>query len=42
MNINLKLFMIWECYGGLEICLDHIINNSDTERPFRLWGLFQY
>lgn len=42
MNINLKLFMIWECYGGLKLCLDHNIDNSDTERSFCLSGLFLY
>jgi hypothetical protein len=42
MNINLKLFMIWEWYGGLKLCLDHNTDNSDTERSFRLSELFQY
>lgn len=42
MKINLKLFMIWECYDGLKLCLDQNIDNLDTERSFCLAGLFQY
>jgi hypothetical protein len=42
MNINLKLFMIWECYGGLKLCLDHNIDNLDTKRSSFSVRLVQY
>jgi hypothetical protein len=42
MNINLKLFMIWKCYGGLKLSLDHNIDNLDTKRSSFLVRLFQY
>lgn len=39
MNINLKPFMICECYGGLKLCLGHNTDNSDAERSFCVSGL---
>ncbi len=42
MNNNLKPFMIWECYGGLKLCLGHNTDNSDAEMSFCLSGLFPY
>ncbi len=40
MNINLKPFMIWECYDGLKLCPGHNTDNSGAERSFCVSGLF--